>query len=87
MLAIPLVPEMMSAAAGSVAVLRDEISDVRLAPIGPAGEDMFSFSLRGQRYHGCLRGRNRVLVLGFGDEPDRAIALRALLDGDAAPVD
>ena len=65
MLAIPLVPEMMSAAAGSVAVLRDEISDVRLAPIGPAGEDMLSFSLRGQRYH-VLRVLLVIAVRDFG---------------------
>jgi hypothetical protein len=39
------------------------------------------------RYIGALRGRNRSLCLGFGQEQDKAIALRVYLDGDAQKVE
>lgn len=70
----------------SLVTLRSQISGVKYAPIGEQGEDRITFTLRGQTYVGTLRGRNRDLCLGFGDEADRAIAVRVLLDCDAEIV-
>jgi len=65
--------------------LWQEISNVKLAKFIEGGEhlyEMIQFEFRGGKYLGLLKGRNRDLLLGFGEEKDKAIALRVLLDGN-----
>jgi len=63
--------------------LAARISDVRALPY-VSGDEPLSFKLDGMPYVGVLRGRNRCLCLGFGEESDRGVALRVLVDGDAS---
>jgi hypothetical protein len=82
---IPLVPEMLAAARDSAVALRGRISNVR-AGLYSSDDEPIAFELDGVPHVGTLRGRNRCLCLGFGEEADRGIALRVLLDGDAQPI-
>jgi len=83
-LKIPLVPEMLAAALNSSDALRARISNVRLGLYPTTGGDEpIAFALDGVPHVGALRGRNRCLCLGFGEEADRAVAVRVFIDGDA----
>lgn len=82
----PIVSEMIKTAGKSVDELKDRISNVRFAPYEEGQKNnRILFDLDGQTHVGELRGRNRDLVIGSGEAQDKAIAARALLDGDAKP--
>lgn len=83
--AAPIVKAMVGAAQESAAGIRKRISDVKIAPI-ENGKDTFTFTLDGKPHKGVLAGRNKNLVIGANAEADKAIATRALLDGDANPT-
>lgn len=70
-----------SAAKESFEQLCRDISDVRWADIAFGNAVRFSF--RGHDHIGFLRGRNRGVFLGLGEEVDRKVAARTIIDGDA----
>lgn len=80
-----IIGSMMQAARDSGANLAARISDVRQGPI-VGGLETITFKVDGVPHSGSLRGRNAQLAVGFGEESDRGIALRILVDGDVAPV-
>ena len=82
---VPLLAAMVAAANDSVEDLRGRISDVKLGPIVDNRQTIL-FNLDGSPYQGVLRGRNVNLCMGFGEEQDRAIAVRVFVDDDAQPV-
>lgn len=81
----PLAREMVGSLFESVSELKDRIYEIRYAEIGDEGEDAIEFTLNGRRWIGTLQGRNAGLCLGFGEEQDRAIAVRCIIAGDANP--
>lgn len=78
---IPIVSEMIETANQSVENLRNRISNVRYGPPNNNKNWIF-FDLDGKPKSGILQGRNRDLILGFGEDADKAIACRVLLDGN-----
>lgn len=82
----PVIQQILDSAQKSVEGLRNRISDVKMGGIKD-GKEAVTFKLDGVPHEGVLKGRNRDLVLGTGEEADRAIANRVFLDGDAAPVE
>ncbi len=79
----PLVVAMLEAGYQSGQDIAARISEVRMLPY-VGGDEPIQFKLDGVAYIGALRGRNRCLCLGFGEENDRGIALRVLVDGHAS---
>ena len=69
----------------SVASLRGRISNVKPAPFDGQTEKIY-FSLDKDEYIGELKGRNKFVLIGFGDSQDKAIACRVFLDGDAKKI-
>ena len=64
--------------------MRERIANVRYAGFTDNNTvDCIAFTFDGVPHRGELRGRNRELLLGFGEEKDKAIALRVLLDNHA----
>lgn len=83
----PIAAEMFAAARSSVYATRRKISKVRIAPYaGKPTVEQIIFEFDGKTLLGTLRGRNRDLCIGFGEEQDKAIALRVLLDGDVVEI-
>lgn len=81
---IPLVKEMLDAANQSVADLRARITEVKLCDLNiETGFNFIQFNLDGIPYMGRLAGRNKNLCVGFGEEQDKAIALRVFIDKNA----
>ena len=80
-----LVTLMVNVGTDSMAGLRGRITNVKYGPIVD-GVDMITFDFDGRPYTGRMVGRNRDYVLGFGDQEDRGIALRVMLDREAGPV-
>ena len=78
---IPLVAEMIKTAKNSIEELKNRIDNVKYGQI-ENNQNTILFNFDGEPQKGILRGRNRDLILGFGVEPDKAIACRVLLDGD-----
>lgn len=77
-----LVSLLIETAQQSAENLKSEISDVKLAPyVSGQTCEKIQFTFRGERYVGELKGRNRDLLIGFGTEQDKAIALRVIIDG------
>ena len=66
--------------------MRDRITNVKLAPYDGSPLERINFQLDGEPYVGTLKGRNRDLMLGFGEEQDKVIALRVFLDGDSQKI-
>ena len=66
--------------------MRNRISNVKLALYDGSPLERINFQLDGEPYVGTLKGRNRDLMLGFGEEQDKAIALRVFLDGDSQKI-
>ena len=82
----PVVRGMADAAQDSVDGMRKRITDVRLADTD-GQSNAITFAFDGAPYRGILKGRNADLaVAGDGRESDRGIAVRVMLDGDAAPT-
>lgn len=72
-----LVIEMIDVAARSMTAMRSRFAGVKWCGEG------IEFTFDGVRHVGRLNGRNRDLMLGWGDEQDRSIAFRCWLDGCA----
>ena len=85
---LPIVAEMLNAAFRSVDNLKDQIDNVKygLFDLAEPNRNPIEFTLRGVKYIGQLKGRNRDYCLGFGVEQDKAIVCRVLLDGHAEPI-
>jgi hypothetical protein len=77
-----LVGELNNTVLDSVAQMRGRISNVRYGKV-ENDQNVILFSFDGIPHKGILRGRNNDLVLGFGAEQDKAIALRVFLDGNS----
>jgi len=83
---------LIDAAHESIDGLRKRVSNVRDVPIALAIQnncECIYFDFDGQTYLGELRGRNRDLCIDSRNteaESNRAIAVRVLLDRNAAPV-
>ena len=84
-LVVPIVPELSAALVAAAERLRMRISNVRLRSHEEARGEVIGFDFDGTPYVGLLCGRNKNLCVGFGQESDRAIAVRVLIDGDAQP--
>ncbi len=92
----PIVSSMIDAAQKSVDNLKSAITNVK--PAGISDDEKYiliSFEIipnDGLKFHtagkyiGELRGRNRDLCVGFGEEGDKAIAARVLIDGHARKI-
>jgi hypothetical protein len=84
----PLVAELIDVAHASLDECRARVSNVRNAPLDiHSAHDQILFDFDGKPWRGDLKGRNLLLLVGFGEDRDKAIALRVMLDGDAAPVE
>ncbi len=82
---IPIVAEMIQTAQNSIEDLKNRITNIRYGKPDTSKEpweNVIYFNLDGEPKKGVLRGRNKNLILGFGLEPDKAIACRVLIDGD-----
>lgn len=83
---------LIQTASTSMNELRARISDVTDAPLQVAIEkncECIQFMFDGKSYLGELRGRNRYLCIdpvNAQSEMNRAIALRVMLDRNAAPL-
>lgn len=87
---IPIASSMLETMQNSVELLKESIVNVKHHGFSEdMTEEYISFTIReGFHYEpgdfiGALRGRNRDLVLGYGEAADKSIAARVLLDGDA----
>lgn len=76
-----LVSELGDSFIESLGLLRQDVSHVIYLD-----ENSIAFLFRDKVYQGTLKGRNAELVLGWGEECDKAIALRVLLDGAATEM-
>lgn len=89
---IPLVSEMLEGARQSCEDLRASIVNVKFAGFSADYScQLVSFEIvegthKGGKFIGKLRGRNADLCLGFGEEQDKGIAARVLIDGDAKRI-
>ncbi len=85
--ALAIVDTMLQAAKASAQSIASRIANVRLLPYDGSGPECITFTLDGKPYHGTLEGRNGCLCVGMqGEEADRAIAARVLIDGDAVEM-
>lgn len=82
----PIIPALLETAQDSVDEMRAKVSNVKFAPYTHADKyTKFSFDFSGVSYVGELKGRNVDLCLALdGGAGDKSVALRCLLDGDAA---
>lgn len=80
-----LLEALLSAGRESAEGLRARITDVRYGPAEGSHENIL-FSFDGTPWRAELRGRNADLMLTESVEGDRAVALRAMLDGDASAI-
>lgn len=65
----------------SLSESRDKVTNIRYGKITRGG-DTILFDFDGVPHIGVLRGRNQFLVLS-GDDRDKSLAFRVLLDGHA----
>ena len=66
----------------STETIKEEICGVKYSDVLYSDAyDSITFNFNGLEYIGHLRGRNHGLMLGT-DQQNKAIALRAILDGD-----
>ena len=80
-----LVTLMVNVATDSMVGLRARITNVELGPIA-SNVETITFNLDDRPYTGRLVGRNRDFCVGLGDEEDKGIALRVMLDREAESV-
>lgn len=74
---------LFQAAKMSAEELKKEIHSIKYLPFSSEDTyDKITFIFRNQKYTGSLKGRNRDLLLGFGEENDKAIVIRVILDND-----
>jgi hypothetical protein len=85
--------EMLAGAAKSCEELRESIVNVKFAGFADDYScERFTFEvIAGQfkpgKFMGELKGRNADLCLGHGEEQDKAIAARVLIDGHAKRIE
>ena len=70
----------------SVADIENRASNVCWGPIYDAGPAIILFHLDSRPFSGALKGRNADLMLGGGEDADKAIAARVYLDGHATSL-
>jgi hypothetical protein len=86
-MSLELVRQLIDTAHASLDEIRARVSNVRNAPIDiHADSDSILFDFDGKPWVGYFRGRNLMLLVGFGEDRDKAIAIRIMLDGDARPI-
>lgn len=87
-----LIGMLIDTALSAAAELRDQISNVRYAPIDIAIEkkcECIYFDFSGTTYVGELRGRNRDICIDVSNpasEVNRALAVRVLLDRESTKL-
>jgi hypothetical protein len=82
----PIVGALLTAARDSANALGARVANVKYTITTSDAVESIQFDFDGKLHIGELRGRNRNLVVGFGDDADKAIAIRVLLDGHAKQV-
>ncbi|MBK6616639.1 hypothetical protein [Ottowia sp.] len=84
-----MIAMLLKASGASLEALRARVSKVRWSDAGvaiSAGVECIDFDFDGKPFRGQMRGRMKDVLIGWGDENDRKVAVALLLDGHASEL-